>query len=120
MKKILSVISLVILMFALPLISNAQTTVPSVTYQWTTPAGGSPVVQYVVEVRVDGGDWVEYLTTSNETVTFVNTLEYLKTYEVRVAGVDALDRQGPFSVPSDPYTPDLGVPGQPGQPIRVP
>jgi len=34
-----------------------------------------------------------------------------------VAGVDAQDRQGTWSVSSDPYSPDLGPPGQPGKPM---
>ena len=33
--------------------------------------------------------------------------------EIRVAGVDAQNRQGVFSVASDPYTPDPGAPGAP-------
>ena len=40
-------------------------------------------------------------------------------YTVRVAGVDAQSRQGPFSPPSESYTPAVGPPGQPGQPIVI-
>ena len=36
---------------------------------------------------------------------------------MRVAGMDANNRQGIFSVASDPYLPDAGAPGQPGKPI---
>ena len=51
------------------------------------------------------------------TFTLAATLD--GTHRIRVAGVDALDRQGPFSVPSDPYTPLDSPPSEPGKPIPV-
>jgi len=89
---------------------------PETTYVWEAPTYGTPVVEYVVELNINGGGWIELARTPNVTYTFT-TFEYLNTYEVRVAGVDALDRQGPFSISSDPYTPDLGAPGAPSKPI---
>lgn len=84
-------------------------------YTWTVPEGGSPVVQYVVQHRVDGGDWVTVGTSPTNTYTLMLTVG--QSHEMRVAGVDAENRTGPFSVPSDPYVPDPGAPAQPGKPI---
>ncbi len=89
-----------------------------VTYTWTAPTTGSPVDHYIVQHSVDGGDWVTVATDVTET-TYVLSAEYDRQHQIRVAGVDALGRQGPFSEPSDPYTPTLGAPGQPGKPIAV-
>ena len=91
---------------------------PDVTYVWTAPTTGSQVVKYVVELNIDGAGWLQVSEVTTETITF-STFEFLKTYEVRIAGVDAVDRQGPFSISSDPYTPDLGVPGQPSKPVII-
>jgi len=89
---------------------------PPVKYVWTEPTEGSPVVEYVVELNIDSAGWVQVAITLLPEFTFAD-FEYLKTYEVRVAGVDAATRQGPFSLSSDPYVPDLGVPGAPSKPI---
>lgn len=95
-------------------VAMAQTMV-SAKASWNAPTEGSPVVTYVFQLSEEGGAFVTYATTDT---TFINVdLELHKTYVARVAGVDALDRQGPWSMPSDPYTPDLGVPGAPSQPI---
>lgn len=94
-------------------------TVSSVKYTWTAPTEGSPAVEYTVEYRVDGGNWIAGGTAPTTEFTFLNVFEFFKTYEVRVAGVDIIGRQGPFSLVSDPYMPDQGPPGTPGQPIIV-
>ncbi len=94
--------------------AQAQTTV-QVTASWTAPSTGSPVHHYVVQLSTNGG---AYQAAGTSTTTSINlTLTVGSTYTVRVAGVDAQDRQGAYSVASDPYTPDLGPPGQPGKPI---
>ena len=85
------------------------------SYTWAVPTGGSTVVHYVVQHRVDGGAWTTLGNTPNNTFTMMLTVG--QSHELRVAGVDAQDRQGPFSVPSDPYVPDPGAPAQPGKPI---
>jgi hypothetical protein len=91
---------------------------PDVTYVWTAPTTGSQVVKYVVELNIDGAGWLPAGEAIGESFTF-STFEFLKSYEVRVAGVDAADRQGPYSVSSDPYMPDLGVPGVPSKPVII-
>lgn len=108
---LLGILSLVILTGSQAL---AQTEMEA-SYTWTVPQGGSAVVHYVVQHRVDGGDWVQVGTTTTNTYTM--NLAVGHSHEIRVAGVDAEDRQGPFSVPSDPYSPDPGAPQQPGKPI---
>ena len=97
----------------------AQTTESSVTYQWTAPTTGSEVVEYVVQLEVDGSGWVEFDRSATLSYTFTDTFVYGREYAVRVAGVDAQGRWGPWSISSEPYTPDLGRPGQPGQPVLI-
>ena len=92
----------------------AQTEMES-SYTWTVPEGGSTVVHYVVQHRVDNGEWTQIATTPTNTYTL--NLSVAHAHEIRVAGVDAENRVGPFSVPSDPYIPDPGAPQQPGKPI---
>jgi hypothetical protein len=96
--------------------ASAQTTV-DITYTWNAPTTGSPVDHYVVEVSLDGGPFYQVGTASENTYVFSAPVG--ESHQVRVAGVDASDRQGPYSVASEPYTPDLGPPGQPGQPRPI-
>jgi hypothetical protein len=84
-----------------------------VTCSWTAPTEGSPVVTYVLEVSENGGPFVQYATTQAPQTSVSLTLESWNTYVARVAGIDAQGRQGPWSDPSDPYTPDNGPPGAP-------
>lgn len=114
MKKLILAGALTLMLFA----TAAFAQVPDVTYVWTAPTTGSEVVKYTVELNIDGAGWLPVAEVTTATVTF-STFEYLKTYEVRVAGIDALDRQGPFSESSDPYTPDQGIPGQPSKPVII-
>ncbi len=93
---------------------QAQTEM-QVNYSWTAPVGGTAVDHYVVEHSVDGGSWAQLATASANSYTLTATVG--QAHQIRVAGVDASGRQGPFSLASDPYTPDLGAPSQPGKPI---
>ena len=89
-----------------------------VTYTWTAPTTGSAVHHYVFQHSVGGNPFV----TIDDNVldnTFVLSADYEQEHVVRVAGVDSLGRQGPWSVSSDPYTPSLGSPGVPGKPVAV-
>lgn len=99
---------------ALPGAAQAQD-VMTTSYQWTAPTTGSAVDHYVVQHLESNGDWVTVGNTDTNSYTL--DLAVGVTHTVRVAAVDAEDRQGPWSVPSDPYTPDPGAPGQPGKPI---
>lgn len=109
--KILGVIITLSLLGALP--AAAQTVQVNAT--WTPPTEGSPVDHYVLQLSTDGGP---FATVGSVTVpSYTLELEIDHEYIARVAGIDAQDRQGPWSLPSDPYNPDLGAPGQPGKPI---
>jgi glyoxylate utilization-related uncharacterized protein len=96
--------------------AQAQTTV-QVTATWTAPSTGSPVHHYVVQLSTNGGAYQSAGTSTTTSITL--TLTVGSTYTVRVAGVDAQSRQGVYSQASDPYTPDLGPPGQPGKPVVI-
>ncbi|MEN8008023.1 MAG: hypothetical protein ABFS42_13470 [Candidatus Krumholzibacteriota bacterium] len=105
----------VLLAVILPAASSlAQTEMP-VSYTWTAPTTGTPVDFYVIEHSVDGGQWTQIATSTDNTYTLTATVG--QSHQIRVAGVDASNRQGPYSLPSDPYLPDAGAPGQPGKPI---
>ncbi|MFH1844650.1 MAG: hypothetical protein ABIF77_15725 [bacterium] len=95
---------------------SAQTAV-DVTYTWTPPNSGSPVDHYVVEVSIDGSAFYQVDTVTSNTYTFTAPVD--QAHQIRVAGVDAEDRQGPYSDPSDTYTPSVGPPGQPGKPTPI-
>jgi hypothetical protein len=100
----------------LALTASAQNAV-EIEYTWTAPTGGSPVDHYVVEHSVNGGAFAQIGTTP--TNSYILQATPGDTHQIRVAGVDALGRQGPLSEASEPYTPELGPPGQPGQPVPV-
>ena len=93
--------------------------VPEITYKWTAPTSGSAVILYMVQWKVDSGEWEDHCTTPDDFYVFVDEFEYGKQYEVRVAGVDGEGRVGGFSDSSVPFTPDLGPPGQPSAPAFI-
>ena len=77
---------------------------PTMTFSWEAPASGAPVVFYEVEIRVGGmnSESIEELQT--ETTSIILEVDELapdvmpRLYEVRVRGVDAQDRKGPWSI----------------------
>ncbi len=89
-----------------------------VSYTWSAPSTGSPVTHYVVQASVNGGPF-ETVDDNVAVNSYILVAAYENEYAIRVAGVDSQGRQGPWSVASDPYTPTLGAPGQPGKPIAV-
>lgn len=119
MRKLLLIL-LAVAVVAIPIfvISASSTRTQTVVYTWTPPVDGNPVEHYVVELSTDGGAFVSHTPANPVTVETVS-MEYVfgHSYQIRVAGVDDQGRQGPWSVPSDPYRPDAGAPGAPGQPI---
>jgi hypothetical protein len=90
----------------------------NVTYNWTAPTTGSPVAHYIVQKSESGGTWTQVGTATSTSYVLAATAGV--PVQIRVAGVDAQDRQGVYSVASDTYTPDAGAPGQPGKPAIVP
>ena len=96
----------------------AQTEVEA-TAGWSPPTYGTPVVHYVLQHSVNDGPWVTVGTTTDTEYTL--TISFNDNHRVRVAGVDAEDRQGPYSLPSESYNPSEGGgdegPAQPGKPV---
>ena len=121
MKKMFSVL-LFLALLAGSSGSYAQQTV-NTTYQWNGPTTGSTAVRYAFEVSENGGPYVQItdvIPATPDPIQFTVPLEVFNTYTVRVQAADEKDRWGPYSLASDPYTPDLGPPGQPTVPIRIP
>ena len=112
-KATMALAILTTVLLAMP--AAAQTTI-NVSYTWTAPTTGSAVATYVVEQSIDGGTWAQVATTSTNSYTLAASAGH--SHRIRVAGVDASNRQGTYSDPSDPYVADAGAPGQPGKPIR--
>jgi len=107
----------ILCLLALSLAANmalAQTTVQA-NFTWTAPTSGTAVDHYIVQHSVDGGAWTQVTTVTTNTYTLAATMG--ASHRIRVAGVDAASRQGPFSLPSTAYVPDPGAPSQPGKPI---
>ena len=67
------------------------------TFDWTAPTTGTPVVRYDVEIRIGGpeSDQIETRSVTTNEVTF--SVDWVTIYEVRVRGVDAQGRVGPWS-----------------------
>jgi hypothetical protein len=93
----------------------AAQTIVQVTASWTPPTEGSPVDHYVLQLSIDGGPFTTVGSVTGTSYTL--DLAVGQSYVARVAGIDAEDRQGPWSEASDAYSPDVGPPGQPGKPI---
>jgi hypothetical protein len=108
-------VTAVTIMILTATVAPAQAQDVAVAYTWTAPTTGSAVDHYVVEHQVNGGAWTPIATVTSNQYTLTASLG--DTHSIRVAAVDAQDRQGIYSPASDPYTPDPGAPGQPGKPI---
>ena len=108
----IGVLAALSLIFVVP--AAAQTTV-QVTATWNPPTTGSPVQHYILQLSTNGGPFTTVASVAGN--SFALDLVVGVTYTARVAGVDSQDRQGSWSETSDPYTPDLGPPGQPGKPL---
>jgi len=98
-------LAVILLSFCLfPPIARAEIEVEGA---WSPPTYGTPVVTYITQLSVDGGEWAFSGTTTDTTIAF--TLLENVSYRMRVAGIDADGHQGPFSAPSDPFM--YGSPG---------
>ena len=89
----------------------------NVRYDWTAPVTGSEAVQYQVQTIRAGEDWTAYALTATNSI-LIAVPDGIKDFQTRVAGIDLLGRQGPWSAPSDPYSDD-GPPGMPGLPQLI-
>jgi hypothetical protein len=84
-------------------------------YSWDAPTSGSAVEKYVVEIEF-GQSWILLGEVTTNAVDV--TVPEGGSHSIRVAGVDAFGRQGPFSVASDRQT-DLGSPTEPSAPSLI-
>jgi hypothetical protein len=107
---------LLILIFLLAAAGAAAQTLAPQRFVWTRPVTGEPAVSYQVQTRENGGAW-STAATVDDTFHVFTDLSALSTWEVRVAGIDALGRRGAWSPPSLPLQSDLGPPGVPGTPV---
>jgi hypothetical protein len=115
MKRLLMISAAALLL--LPAMVGSQTTVINTTYTWTAPTIGSAVHHYVVQTSTDATAWTT-LAAQPTSPTITIACPVGTNIQVRVAGVDALSRQGVWSVASDPFVPDAGAPGAPSKPVR--
>jgi len=92
---------------------------PTERYTWTPPTYGTGIHHYVVEMQVNEKDVVVLdpvevpalvIEVHRGPVEDAKVLHYGNKYKFRVAGVDSADVQGPFSVWSEPFSPELGPP----------
>jgi len=100
MKKLITAIILTLMMVG-------QASAVTVTYTWTAPTTGTPVVYYEIEQNVDNAGWQPFGTTINPELT---TETPVGMSIIRVAGVDEFGRRGVWSTESEPLI-DLGAPG---------
>ncbi len=87
---------------------NSQSA-PDVEFTWTAPTTGSAVHHYVVEVLTNERDTQLFDSVPSESLML--PVIYGNKYRLRVAAVDAAGVQGPQSIWSQPYTPELAPPG---------
>lgn len=113
MKKLTLGILCLGMLFATPAFSQDLATLRA---SWTPPTEGSPVERYILQVSTNGSTF-QTLSDSITNTTYTFEAVWLQTYVARVAGIDALDRQGLWSELSDPYVPDQGEPGPPSIPV---
>jgi hypothetical protein len=109
----------IVFLASMGVMSWGQADTPMVAYRWTSPTTGTAVEHYTGEREIDpldGPTYTENVPSIPDTF-YSFDYEWGATIRFRVAGVDSLDRQGPWSVWSEYWT-DQGVPGAPGAPIQ--
>lgn len=116
-KRSISVMVAVGVLAAAGITSWGNPTEPVINYHWAAPVSGTAVASYSLQAEVDGvvTDWPEPII--GEAFTWP-AYPYGQTLRVRVAGVDSLGRQGPWSEWSDGWI-DNGPPGEAGQPQQT-
>jgi hypothetical protein len=82
---------------------------PDAKFVWARPTTGTPVHHYVAQVLVNERDTLFFDPVPAEEIML--PVVYGNKYRIRVAGVDAEGVQGPMSIWSLPYTPELAPPG---------
>ena len=88
--------------------AEMTTDAPDIEFEWTAPTTGTPVNHYVAQVMVNRMDTLFYDSIPSESLVF--PAQYGNTYDVRVAGVDSDGIQGPWSIWSPSFVPELQRP----------
>lgn len=114
MKRLLAITISALLMASLVI---GQTTIINATYSWTAPTTGSAVHHYAVQSSNNGTTWTTLTVQPTSTSVTLACPVGVPIY-IRVAGVDAQNRQGVWSESSDQFIPDAGAPGACGKPVR--
>jgi hypothetical protein len=113
-----SVLAAVAVLAAAGITSWGQPDSPVINAMWTAPTTGTAVEHYVGTVEsweVAGGDTIRLdFVTVPPAMTF--SYSYGHSMRCRVAGVDSLGRQGPYSLWSEVWI-DNGPPGSPSVPL---
>lgn len=106
MTKRLILAAALLLPFLWPVPAMAE----DITYTWDACDTGAPAVNYRMEIEADGAT-VDQILTGHALPGYTIAVGHDKTVRVRVAGIDAQDRQGVWSEWSEAYTVDEGSPG---------
>lgn len=115
-QKFVPVLLALALLIPLSVVGQANTV--NVTWTWAAPTTGNAVQHYVVQFSSNGTTWATATTQPTGTsVTLACPIGVQ--VMIKVAGVDAVNQQGAYSDPADPFVP-LGVPpGAPGKPVKT-
>lgn len=115
--SVLTAVGIVLAVFGTSLFAQE----PTIQYRWNHPTTGSPVDHYTGEFQFieANGDTLGLTTlpipagTDPLLAFYTAPYEFGKATRLRVAGIDSLDRQGPWSEWSE-WWKDDGPPGKPG------
>jgi hypothetical protein len=113
MKVLLAVAAVAVVGIGTAIVQENKTfnsqSAPDVEFAWTAPSTGSSVHHYVAQILVNEQDTLFFDPVMTESIMLPVT--YGNKYRIRVAAVDAANIQGPLSIWSLPYAPELGPPG---------
>ena len=113
MKVLLAVAAVAVVGIGTALVQENKTfnsqSAPDVEFVWSAPTTGSSVHHYVAQVLVNEQDTLFFDPVMSESIMMPVT--YGNKYRLRVAAVDAAIIQGPLSMWSLPYAPELAPPG---------
>ena len=113
MKVLLAVAAVAVVGIGTAIVQENKTfnsqSAPDVEFVWSAPTTGSSVHHYVAQVLVNEQDTLFFDPVMSESIMMPVT--YGNKYRLRVAAVDAAIIQGPLSMWSLPYAPELAPPG---------
>jgi len=123
-KTTIPLLTLIVAILAYGVTSFGQE--PRVQYRWGPPTTGSEVVVYTGELQIvtAPGDtntvpYPDIPVGDNPGFSFMTiSYQYGRSMRFRVAGIDDMGRQGPWSIYA-PWWVDNGPPGQPGAPLQT-